>query len=135
MSTSTMWLLLFVLVSCLRTLNCQFVRARNLVRLYALDGILCTLTNLGFNVLFLSGLKLGAQGWLLALICSDACSALFLFFVSSIWRYMGGRINTKLWRKMLPICYDLHCHTIDQIGALNHSQMAEGIDPPYGGHA
>ena len=38
---------------------------------------------------------------LLALICSDACSALFLFFVSSIWRYMGGRINTKLWRKML----------------------------------
>lgn len=62
---------------------------------------MCTLTNLGFNVLFLSGLKLGAQGWLLALICSDACSALFLFFVSSIWRYMGGRINTKLWRKML----------------------------------
>ena len=96
-----MWLLLFVLVSCLRTLNCQFVRARNLVRLYALDGILCTLTNLLFNVLFLSGLNLGAQGWILALICSDACSALFLFFVSSIWRYMGGRINTKLWRKML----------------------------------
>ncbi len=54
-----------------------------------------------FNVLFLSGLNLGAQGWILALICSDACSALFLFFVSSIWRYMGGRINTKLWRKML----------------------------------
>ena len=79
-----MWLLLFVLVSCLRTLNCQFVRARNLVRLYALDGILCTLTNLLFNVLFLSGLNLGAQGWILALICSDACSALFLFFVSSI---------------------------------------------------
>ena len=96
-----MWLLLFVLVSCLRTLNCQFVRARNLVRLYALDGILCTLTNLLFNVLFLSGLNLGAQGWILALICSDACSALFLFFVSSIWRYMGGRNNTKLWRKML----------------------------------
>lgn len=59
-----MWLLLFVLVSCLRTLNCQFVRARNLVRLYALDGILCTLTNLLFNVLFLSGLNLGAQGWI-----------------------------------------------------------------------
>ena len=59
------------------------------------------LTNLLFNVLFLSGLNLGAQGWILALICSDACSALFLFFVSSIWRYMGGRINTKLWRKML----------------------------------
>ena len=97
-----LWLLLFVLISCLRTLNCQFVRARNLVRLYALDGILCTFTNLLFNVLFLSVIKLGAQGWLLALICSDACSAIFLFLVSRIWRYVGlGRINTNLWHKML----------------------------------
>ena len=38
-------LLLFVFMSCLRTLNCQFVRAREMVRLYAIDGILCTVQN------------------------------------------------------------------------------------------
>lgn len=99
-----MWiyLLLFVLMSCLRTLNCQFVRAREMVRLYAFDGILCTLTNLLFNILFLSGFSLGATGIILAMICSDTCSALFLFLVSRIWKYVSfRRINRELWRRML----------------------------------
>ena len=95
-------LLVFVLVSCLRTLNCQFTRAREMVRLYAADGILCTLANLLFNILFLSGFGLGAAGIILAMICSDAASALFLFFISRIWRYVRfARVNTQLWRQML----------------------------------
>ena len=96
------WLLLFVLVSCLRTLNCQFVRAREMVRLYAVDGILCTLTNLLFNILFLSGFHLGATGIILAMISSDSCSAIFLFFVSRIWKYLKPpRVNFRLWKQML----------------------------------
>ena len=96
------WLLLFVLMSCLRTLNCQFVRAREMVRLYAVDGILCTLTNLLFNILFLSGFHLGATGIILAMICSDSCSAIFLFFVSRIWKYLKPpRVNFRLWKQML----------------------------------
>ena len=95
-------LLVFVFTSCLRTLNCQFVRAREMVRLYAIDGILCTIANLFFNVLFLSGFQLGATGLILALICSDASSALFLFFVSRIWKYIQfGPIDTKLFKTML----------------------------------
>lgn len=95
-------LLIFVLTSCLRTVNCQFVRAREAVRLYALDGILCTITNLGFNIFFLSGLKLGAQGLIISLICSDLCSAIFLFFTARLRKYFSLRsIDKKLWSTML----------------------------------
>lgn len=95
-------LLVFVLVSCLRTLNCQIVRAKEAVRLYAFDGILATATNLGFNILFLSGFEIRPDGILLATICSDACSTVFLFCVSKLWRYIDFRkINRPLFKKML----------------------------------
>lgn len=94
-------LLAFVLISCLRTLNCQIVRARQLMRLYAVDGILCTATALGFNVLFLSGFGIKPEGILLATMCSDACSTIFLFFVAGLWRYVDFHIDKVLFRKML----------------------------------
>ena len=72
-------LYVYLLVSCLRTLNCQFCRARQLNRLYAIDGILCTITTCGFYVLFLRVLNMGPTGYLLAIICADGLSALFLF--------------------------------------------------------
>ena len=61
-------LYVYLLVSCLRTLNCQFCRARQLNRLYAIDGILCTITTCGFYVLFLRVLNMGPTGYLLAII-------------------------------------------------------------------
>lgn len=94
-------LLTFVFVSCLRTLNCQFVRARELMRLYAVDGILCTATNLGFNILFLSGFGLKPEGILLAMICSDGCSAVFLFFIAKLWRFLDFHVDFSLFKKML----------------------------------
>ena len=70
-----------------RTLNCQFCRARQLNRLYAIDGILCTITTCGFYVLFLRVLNMGPTGYLLAIICADGLSALFLFAVTKTWRF------------------------------------------------
>lgn len=92
----------YVLISCLRTLHCQFVRAREMRRLYALDGILCTVVTLAFYVLFLRVLNWGALGYLLAVICADAFSALFLFFVAGIGKYIKlHHINKRLLRAML----------------------------------
>ena len=95
-------LYLHVLVSCLRTLCTQFVRSRQLNRLVALDGVLCSATNLGFMILFLSGFHMGAEGYLLALICSDFLSALFVFLTAGLRRYLKPRhFNRTLWKAMM----------------------------------
>ena len=96
------WLYVHVLVSCLRTWCTQFVRSRQLNRLVAVDGVLCSATNLGFTILFLSGFGLGAEGYVLAIICSDALSALFVFSVAGLGRYLRPRFfDSGLWRQML----------------------------------
>ena len=53
-------LYLCVLMSCLRTLCTQFIRARMLNRLVAVDGVLTMAELLGGYVLFLNVLHLGA---------------------------------------------------------------------------
>ncbi len=91
-----------VLVSCLRTWCTQFVRSRQLNRLVAVDGVLCSATNLGFMILFLSGFGLGARGYILAIICSDALSALFVFSVAGLGRFLRPRFfSSRLWRQMM----------------------------------
>lgn len=95
-------LCVYVLVSCLRTLNCQFVRAKLQTRLYALDGLLTTGYTIGFNVLFLVVLDMGAVGYLLAVICADALSALFLFLVAKLRPYIQfKKLDWSLIKTML----------------------------------
>lgn len=98
-------LYLYVLVSCLRTLCTQFVRSRMYNRLVAIDGILCTFSTLMFYVLYLNVLNLGATGYLLAIICGDGLSALFVFVAGKLWNYLDLRqFNRALWRDMLRYC-------------------------------
>lgn len=100
--TYALLLYLHVIVSCLRTLCTQFVRSRQLNRLVAVDGVLCSATNLGFMILFLSGFHLGAEGYLLALICSDFLSALFVFCAAGLSRYVNFKhFNLPLWKSMM----------------------------------
>ena len=98
-------LYLCVLMSCLRTLCTQFIRARMLNRLVALDGVLTTASLLGFYLLFLSVFKMGATGFLLANACADAVSAVFVF----VWGRCGQFFRPKkfdpaLWKEMLRYC-------------------------------
>lgn len=96
------FLYIHVLVSCLRTWCTQFVRSRQLNRLVAVDGVLCSATNLGFTILFLSGFGMGAKGYVLAIICSDALSALFVFAIAGLGRYLRPRyFSAGLWKQML----------------------------------
>ena len=96
------FLYVHVLVSCLRTWCTQFVRSRQLNRLVAVDGVLCSATNLGFTILFLSGFHMGAKGYVLAIICSDALSALFVFCIAGLGRYLRPRFHSMtLWKQML----------------------------------
>ncbi|MEG0764332.1 MAG: polysaccharide biosynthesis C-terminal domain-containing protein [Oscillospiraceae bacterium] len=95
-------LYVYVLISCFRTLCCQFCRAKLYNRLYAIDGILCTATTVIFYIVFLRVLKLGPTGYLLAIICGDALSAIFLFIVASLHKYISfAHFNKKLLITML----------------------------------
>jgi O-antigen/teichoic acid export membrane protein len=96
------YLYIYVLTSCLRTLCTQFVRSRQLNRLVAIDGILCTFATLLFYVLYMIIIPMGAAGYLLAIICGDLVSSIFLFTVAGLWRYLDfTRLNKVLWKDML----------------------------------
>ena len=81
----------FVLVSGLRQLCQQFVRGCGHVKTFAIDGILATATTLAFNILFLGPFHWGVQGYILAIIASDACSVIFLFATCKLWRFVKFR--------------------------------------------
>lgn len=99
------WLYLCVLASCLRTLCTQFIRARMLNRLVAIDGVMTTGTLLAYYLIFLSWFKMGATGFLLANACADLTSMVFVFFAGGCWKYCKPKAFDKsLWGEMLRYC-------------------------------
>ncbi len=97
-----LYLLLYVAASSFRQLSSQFVRARGMVRLFALDGILATITLFVFNILFISVLKWGVMGFMLSVILSDFCSGVFLWLTAKLWKFFDVRFyNPEITRVML----------------------------------
>ncbi len=98
-------LYIYVWTSSLRQINMTFTRAVEKVKLFAVDGILCTLAMLLLNILFLLKFKWGIQGYLLAIILSDAFSSVFLFFAGRLWKYITfGRVEKSLAVSMIKYC-------------------------------
>lgn len=101
-------LYIFVYSSGFRTLFSQFTRSQGKVKLYAFDGILATLSILVFNIIFMVVLKLGILGYLLSMICSDICSAVFLFVTMKLSNYMSvKRLDIKLSKQMFKYAVPL----------------------------
>ena len=112
------WLLcLFVMMSSLRSLCAQFVRAQSRVKLFAIDGILSTATTIGFNVLFLVVLGDtrfgGIFGFIFSIICSDALSVIFLTVTAKLHRYIRFRgLDLKQAKAMLKYSIPLIPNTV-----------------------
>lgn len=97
-----LYLILYIAASSFRQLSSQFVRARGMVRLFALDGILATLTLFGFNVLFISVMDLGVMGFMLSVILSDFLSGVFLWITAKLWQFFNIRLyNGEITKLML----------------------------------
>ncbi|MBQ8926681.1 MAG: polysaccharide biosynthesis C-terminal domain-containing protein [Oscillospiraceae bacterium] len=95
-------LVLYIIASSFRQLSSQFVRARGMVKLFALDGILATLSLFLFNMLFIAILHLGVHGFMLAVFLSDLCSGVFLWIVAGLWRFFDLRsYNPDITKVML----------------------------------
>ena len=93
---------IYILMSCLRTLCTQFVRSRQWNKLVAVDGILCTFATLMFYVLYLVVFRMGANGYLLAIISGDLTSVLFLCLTGKLWNFLSLKgLNKNLWKQML----------------------------------
>jgi len=91
----TVMLAVYVCISSVRSLCSQFVRARGMVRLFAFDGMFTTMTLFIFNIMFISRMKMGVQGFMLSVILSDACSSVFLFISAGLNRYLDIRFFSK----------------------------------------
>ena len=130
-------LYLCVLASCLRTLCTQFIRARMLNRLVAIDGVLTTLSLLLYYLLFLSVFKMGATGFLLANALADLTSMVFVFIAGGCWRYFKPKaFNTALWKDMLRYCLPMIPASI-KLWIINASDMffVQGMCENYGGRS
>ncbi len=93
---------IYVMTACGRTLCTQFVRGRKLVRLFAFDGVMSTVTTIIFNVLFLVVFKMGITGYVLATITADFISIVFLFIAGGLRRYYKPRQRLRtLYKEML----------------------------------
>lgn len=104
----TRLLTVYIAMSAARSLCSQFVKARGMVRLFALDGILTTMTLFFLSVIFISRLEMGVKGFMLSVMLSDACSALFLFAAAELHsffhvRSFSGRLCTALLKFSLPL--------------------------------
>lgn len=108
------WLLcLFVLMSSLRSLCAQFVRADNRVKLFAVDGIFSTVTTIAFNVLYLVVLDWGVFGYIFSIVCSDALSVLFLFFAARLGRFIRVRaLDRSVSKAMLKYAVPMIPNTV-----------------------
>ena len=62
----TLLFIAYTAMSSLRMLCQNFVRSRDMVKLFSLDGILTTLTFFLFNIMFISKMHMGVKGFLLA---------------------------------------------------------------------
>lgn len=98
----------FLLSSSTRQLCQQFVRGMGWVRLYAVDGIFATFTNLVCNLLFLGAFKWGVNGAIMAIATSDIISIIFLTAFGRLDRFI--RLRRIRWRgagAMLRYCMPL----------------------------
>jgi len=101
-SDYTVMLYFFILMSALREMCSQFSRVKGYVKLYAFDGFLTTFMNCLLTIIFLTGFHWGINGYLSAIITTDALSTLFLFFSARLFRNIHFRgLNKKTFKIIL----------------------------------
>ena len=86
---------MYVFMFALNTLCGSFLRGMNAVKPFAIKGIICTASNLIFNIIFLLVFKLGVTGYLLANICGDFVAVLYMVLGGDLRDYIEPKQITK----------------------------------------
>ena len=85
----------FVLCSCFRQLSTQFARARGMVKLFAADGIFCTLAFFIANVVLIAKLNLGITGFMLSNMFADTMSGICVWCIAKHGRFFSRKFIDK----------------------------------------
>lgn len=97
-------LLLFVycFFSSFKQLAASFVRARGLVKLFAIDGIFSTLVIVVSNLILLLKFDLGVTGYVCSIIISDALSLLGLIVISELYKFFDIKsLDKSLFKEIV----------------------------------
>lgn len=104
----TLLLIIYTFMSSFRMLCTQFIRSRDMVKLFSLDGILATLSLFIFSLWFIGHLHWGVKGAMLSVILSDFCSSAFLFVVAKLPNFLNKTyFNKNVARAMLKFSLPL----------------------------
>lgn len=107
------FILLIIICQSLRTLLAQYIRAKGLIKLYSLSGIVQTLVLVVSTVVHLSVLGLGVKGYLLSLALADVISMVILFLGSGLLKdLLTSVFDKKLLITMLRYSVPLVPNTI-----------------------
>jgi len=103
------WLIfMYVCTGSIKGICSIYVRSRGHVKLYAIDGILTTVTNILFNLLLLGVFDLGVLGYVLSVSLADLCSIVFLSIRAKLpkkYRPLGNdrMLRTAMIRYSIPL--------------------------------
>lgn len=100
------YLVCYVIASLCRSFLSHILRGEGRYLAYAVQQVCCAALTALLQVLFLLGLTLGARGYLLGVIVSDATVALFLLLLIRPWRHFALS-NTTLKNLRVMLAYAL----------------------------
>ncbi len=96
------WLIfMYVCTGSIKGVCSIYVRARGHVKLFAIDGMLTTVMNILFNLLFLGVFEMGILGYVLSVSLADLCSIIFLSIKARLPRKYRPLGNDKMLRSAM----------------------------------
>ena len=90
------WLIAFYVISSnFHTIVKEYIRAKGMMKLYAVQSIFGTVLVIAFNLLFLIPMKLGVVGYVLSVAVADAVGTLFLVAFVKLYRDFSFKLVSK----------------------------------------
>lgn len=93
------WLVfIYVFMGAIKEICAIYVRARHSVTIYAVDGIVTTVSMIIYSLIFMGMFKLGVQGYVFAVVLGDFTSVIFLNVTTKIYKEYRPFRNDSLLR-------------------------------------
>lgn len=90
------WLISFYVISSnFHTLAKEYIRAKGMMKLYAVQSILGTALTIAFNILFLIPMNLGVTGYVLSVAVADALGTVFLIVYAKLYKDFSFNLVSK----------------------------------------
>lgn len=96
------WLILLcVFMGSVKEVSGIYVRSRHSVTLYAVDGIITTISTIVYNLILLGVFKWGVMGYVISVVLGDLTSIIFLNITSKLYRQYRPIRNDRILRNSM----------------------------------